>query len=469
MIRSLLALLLFSGASTSAGETKPATPHVIVILADDLGHADLACYGHPSHETPHLDRLSREGMRFTQAYSAAPICSASRAAFLTGKTPARLHLEFVTKEEPGLQQLGQPLQPPPYSMELALNEVTIAEVLTHYRSAFYGKWHLNRHHGSYLGWSPTHGPLQQGFHEGDSDFGAHPYSYPKPGPKPPDTKRGEFPADSLTDKVLAYLQRDHTQPFYLHWSLYQVHDPIHTRCKWLVEKYRAKMPKGTPHNRLMYAAMVETMDHEVGRLLSTLEQTGLDKSSLILFTSDNGGHPQHSANGPLRGSKWNLYEGGIRVPLIARWPSNIPASTTCPQIVHGCDILPTLAELAGVQSVALDGVSLAALLRDPAHPMPSRALTWHFPYYHPETGFDKAPAQIGINDFKTSQTRPHSAIRVGSNKLLHFDEDQRDELYDLHADPSEKTNLAQENPDLTRQLRDQLQAQLRASAARMAQ
>jgi arylsulfatase A-like enzyme len=461
---ALLVLLLLHATGSALVAAKP---NIIVILADDLGYSDLGCYGHAVHETPHLDRLSREGLRFTQAYSAAPICSASRAALLTGRTPARLHVEFVTKEKPGSQKLGQKLQSPPYPTELSLDETTIAEALTGHRSAFLGKWHLAMHHGGYLGWSLTHGPLQQGFAEGDSDFGAHPYSYPKKGAKPQDMPAGEFPPDSLTDKVLAFIKRKHTQPFYLHWSLYQAHDPIHTRCRWLVDKYRQKMPAGTPLNRLMYAAMVETMDHEVGRVLSALKEAGMEENTLVLFTSDNGGHPQHTGNAPHRGSKWNLYEGGIRVPLIARWPGSVPLGSICAQAVHGCDLLPTLAEVAEVPSPQVDGISLSSLLRDPSMTLPERALTWHFPYYHPETAFEKAPAQIGINGFTTSQTRPHSAIRLGNHKLLHFDEDGRDELYDLATDPGETTDLSKGQPQLVMKLRERLQAELKASSARM--
>ncbi len=446
-------------------------PNVLFILADDLSWNDPACYGHRHHQTPNLDRLAREGMRFTQAYAPAPICSASRAAILTGRTPARLHFEFVTKDKPGSQNLGQPLQSPPYPTDLPLDEVTIAEVLTQagYRTAFFGKWHLNTHHGAYLGWSPTHGPLAQGFAEGDPDFGGHPYSYSKGGDRSDlALGAGEFPADSLTDKVIAFLQRKHAQPFFLQWSHYYVHDPIHTRCRWLFEKYRRILPAEVSDERVTYAAMVETLDHEIGRVLAALDASGQTQHTLIAFMSDNGGHPDYTGNAPHRGSKWNLYEGGIRVPFIVRWPGHARAGTVCDQPVHGCDSLPTFAELAGGKIGSIDGLSIASLLRDPAHTLPERPLVWHFPYYHPEKGFTKAPPHIGTNDFVTSQTRPHSAIRIGKHKLIHFDEDDRNELYDLGSDPAEATDLSSANPALTAKLSDRLSTILQAGNARFA-
>lgn len=462
-----LALCLALIAATAA-ETKP---NIVFILADDLSWSDLACYGHPHHDTPHLDRLAREGMRFTQAYAPAPICSASRAALLTGKTPARLHFEFVTKDKPGYQKLGQPLQAPPYPTNLPLQEVTLAEVLRPdgYHTAFFGKWHLNLHYNGYLGWSPVYGPLQQGFAEGDADFGGHPYAYFKGGNRGDlPLREGEYPPDSLTDKVITFLRRKREQPFFLQWSHYHVHDPIHTRCRWLMEKYRHKLPADVPDERAAYAAMVEMLDHEVGRVLDVLQSTGAAHNTLIVFTSDNGGHPNYTGNAPHRGSKWNLYEGGIRVPFIVRWPGQVRGGTVCDQPVHGCDLRPTFAELARVRTAPEDGLSITPLLRDPQQPMPERSLTWHFPFYHPEKNFAKFPSKIGINDFATSQTRPHSAIRVGNHKLLHFDEDDRDELYDLAADPGETNDLATRRPDLTKQLRGRLSATLRTNGARFA-
>jgi len=447
-------------------------PNILLIVADDVGWSDLASYGHPYHQTPHLDRLANDGMRFTQAYAPAPICSASRAAILTGKTPARLHFEFVTKEKPGSQNLGQPLQSPPYPTNLALEEVTVAEVLAEvgYQTAFFGKWHLNQHHNAYLGWSPTHGPLQQGFAEGDSDFGGHPYGYFKDGDRSAlPLQAGEYPPDSLTDRVIACIKRPHKQPFFIQWSHYYVHDPIHTRSTWLREKYRRLLPPGADDIKADYAAMVETLDHEIGRALNALVESGQAQNTLVIFMSDNGGHPNYTGNAPHRGSKWNLYEGGIRIPFIVRWPGTADPGSVCDQAVHGCDLFPTFAAIAQATAPVVDGINLLPVIRKHTYSLPERTLIWHFPFYHPEKDFAKAPARIGMNDFVTSQTRPHSAIRRGPYKLLHFDENDHDELYNLAIDPGETTNLTESQPALAQQLRDELRAQLKASQARFAE
>lgn len=449
-------------------------PNILFILADDLAWSDLGCYGHTRHRTPHLDRLAGEGLRFTQAYAPAPICSASRAALLTGRTPARLNFEFVTKDKPGTQNLGQPLLPPPFTLNLNLSERTVAEVLgpAGYHTAFYGKWHLNQHHDGYLGWSPTHGPLQQGFAEGESDFGSHPYAYWKTGSREhQQTDAAGFTPDSLTDKVCGFLKKPHDRPFLLWWSHYYVHDPVHTRSRALFEKYRRQLPADQPDERALYAAMVETLDNQVGRVLNALDECGLSQNTLVIFMSDNGGHPDFTGNGPLRGSKWNLYEGGIRVPMIARWPGHISPASTCEQPVHGCDILPTLAHAATADipgQPEVDGRSLLPLFTEPQKPGTEQALLWHFPYYHPEKGFKKAPAVIGTNDFVTSQTRPHSAIRRGNHKLLYFDEDRRIELYDLQADPGETGDLSEKMPALAASLKTDLEKMLQQCAARRA-
>ncbi len=471
MLRTILLSLTSLLCCSIPAAERP--PNILFILADDLGWSDLASQGHAHHETPHLDQLAGEGMRFTQAYAPAPICSASRAAFLTGKTPARLQFEFVTKDKPGSQNLRQPLQSPPYPTDLPLKEVTTAELLAGggYHTAFFGKWHLNLHHERYLGWSPTHGPLQQGFAEGDADFGGHSYAYFKGGDHSDlPLNEGEFPPDNLTDKVIAFLKRPHERPFFVQWSHYYVHDPIHTRCRWLLERYRRQLPAGTSEERVAYAAMVTTIDHEVGRVLRALDEAGLAENTVVLFTSDNGGHPDYTGNAPHRGSKWNLYEGGIRIPWFVRWPGAVHAGSVSAEPVTGCDLFPTLRDIAGLPDDGRerDGRSLTPLLRGKVKAAPARTLVWHFPFYHPEKNFLKAPAAIGVDDFVTSQTRPHSAVRFGRHKLLHFYEDGRDELYDLEADPGEQRDLAAAEPTLTADLRRRLDSYLAEVQARQA-
>lgn len=448
-------------------------PNIVFILADDLSWSDLGCYGNTVHETPHLDRLAAEGVRFTNGYAPAPICSASRAAILTGKTPARLNFEFVTKDKPGRQDFETPLISPPFTMNLPLEEVTIGEMLgdAGYSTAFFGKWHVSQHHNGYLGWSPTHGPKQQGFPTSDGDFGSHPYVYRKNKPlKSQPVPQGQYPNDTLVDRAVEFLHREHDKPFFLYLSQYYVHDPIHTRCEWLKQKYASRLPAEAAPIRASYGAMVETLDHLVGRVLAAIDDAGHADDTLVLFMSDNGGHPNYTANRPHRGSKWNLYEGGIRVPFIVRWPGHVTASSSSDEVVHGCDLWPTFAGVAGgpAPSRQQDGVSIQSVLNGSTDPLARpQPLVWHFPYYHPEKAFAKKRSTIGIDDFETSQTRPHSAIRDGQWKLLHFYESGRNELYDLSEDIGEKRNLAAEEAEITASLSRQLHSYLHSVDARL--
>lgn len=449
-------------------------PNIVFILADDLGWRDLRCTGHAIHDTPHLDRLAREGTRFTQGFAAAPICSASRAALLTGRSPARLGFEFVTKLPTAKRPSGHALVGPPYPLNLPLSEVTLAEVLgpAGYAAGYFGKWHVSEHTGGYLGWSTTHGPLQQGYAEGDADFGNHTYAYrERPALKTEQLAAGDYGRDTLTDKAIAFLRARRGSPFFLHLAHYFVHDPIHTRAAWLVDKYRARYPAGTDPRRLEYAAMVETLDHYVGQLLRALDELGLRENTLVVFTSDNGGHPEYAANGPLRGSKWNLYEAGVRVPWLVRWPGQVPAGATSDVPFIGTDLLPTLAAAAGAPlpaGIALDGRNVLTLWRGaaPSSVESERDFVWHFPYYHPETGYAKAKAVIGTDDFAVSQTRPQSALRSGRWKLIRFQEDDRVELYDLATDPGEQHNLAAREPARAAEMRARLATELRRVGAR---
>jgi uncharacterized sulfatase len=465
--------LAFVFAISVCGATLHAErPNIVFILADDLAWADLGCYGHPWHQTPHLDRLAAQGVRLTNGYAPAPICSASRASILTGKTTARLGFEFVTKNEPGYQKLDAPtpLRAPPLTLNLPLAETTLGEVLSGvgYETTFFGKWHLNAHYGRYLGWSPTHGPVQQGFQIAVEDFGAHPYSW-KRGKTPKQiTKRGVYPKDSMVRRVTDYIAQPHDQPFFVMASQFYVHTPVKTPCRWLVEKYDRRIPQDAParERRLRYAAFVETLDHYVGKILTAVDEAEIAEETLVVFLSDNGGHPEYTANGPLRGSKWNLYEGGIRVPFLIRWPERIAAGTTSDRPAIGYDLLPTFAEVAGADlPEQVDGVSLLDMLSGESER--TRAMVWHFPYYHPERGFRDAPETIGVNDFVTSRTRPQSAIRRGRYKLIRLYEQEPPELFDLETDLSEQTDLARAKPELASELNSLLSEKLSAMDARL--
>jgi uncharacterized sulfatase len=454
----------------SAPVFSAASPNLVLILADDLAWSDVGCYGHPWHETPHIDQLANEGMKFTRGYAPAPICSASRASILTGKTTARLNFEFVTKNEAGFQNIeGETsLKAPPFTLNLPLEEKTIPEYLNDlgYQTAFFGKWHLNQHHQRYLGWSPTHGPKSQGFQIAEEDFGSHPYSWGKQTPKEIVTK-GQFPDDSMIDRASNYLKQKHDQPFFLMVSMFHVHTPVKTECQWLLDKYERSIPSDSParKRRVTYAAFVETLDHYVGNLLTAIDAANLAEETLVVFLSDNGGHPEYATNAPLRGSKWNLYEGGIRVPFVMRWPGQIKPGTQSETPVIGYDLLPTFVKLAGGSANKVDGIDISAVFKNSDQDL-DRSLIWHFPYYHPERGYKHAIDEIGIGDFAVSKTHPQSAIMQGDHKLLYFYEQPREELYDLSDDRGEQNSLTKSRPAVSNKLRDQLLQQLRDQDAR---
>lgn len=473
----LLIFLTSIGAALIFAAGSPEKPNIVFILADDLGWRDLRCDGGPWHDTPNLDRLAREGTRFTNGFAAAPICSASRVALLTGRSPARLGFEFVTKEPTAKAPDKHVLDGPPYPLNLPLAEVTLGEVLgaAGYTTGYFGKWHVSQHNNGYLNWSTTHGPFQQGYAEGDQEFGSHAYgdATRAEADKVP-LAPGDYGRDALTEKAIGFLtkHRADAKPFYLHLAHYYVHTPIRSRAAWLAEKYAARLPAGADPRRATYGAMVELLDHYVGQVLKALDELGLAKNTLVVFTSDNGGHPEFAANGPLRGSKWNVYQGGLRVPWIVRWPGRVPVGATSDAPFIGTDLLPTLAAATGAalpKGLALDGRNVLPLWlgQRPGRAEAERVFTWHFPYYHPETAFAIARATVGVNDFAVSRTYPQSAIRVGDWKLVHFYEGDRDELYRLPTDPSEQKNLAAEEPAKARELRVRLEAELHAVHARL--
>ncbi len=468
-MRTLTLILFLIAGSAHAGG-----PNILFILADDLGWSDLSCYGNEIFETPNIDKLADTGTRFTQAYAAAPICSASRAGVLTGKTPARLGFEFVTKDKSGYQPVMAPLRAPPFTLNLDLEETTIPESLAQSGrpTAFFGKWHLNQHYQRYLGWSPTHGPKSQGFEFAEEDFGSHPYAYWNNRAERGwlDLAQGEFPIDALTKRAADFLKKPHKRPFFCMVSHFYVHDPVHTRIQWLQEHYLNKIPESHPRRETLasYGAMITSLDHYVGQLLDALDEVGLTESTLVVFTSDNGGHPNYAGNAPLRGSKWNLYEGGIRVPFITRFGKGLNKGRTCETPVTSLDLFPTFAAYAESDAdSAMDGTSLIPLIHEQSGTIPARPLFWHFPYYHPEKSFDESPRAIGSDDGFTSQTRPHSAVREGDWKLIHFYEDDRVELYNLATDPGEQSDRSQANPKVAQKLQKLLLRYLKDSNARL--
>ena len=406
-------------------------PNIVFILADDLGWADLGCYGSDFHRTPNLDRMVRDGMRFTQAYAAAPICSPTRAAILTGKYPARLHL---TDWLPGRGDRGdQKLRRPSFTTNLPLNEVTIAEVLKSagYVTAHIGKWHLGGS-GSL--------PQDHGFDVNIAgDQAGTPVSYVAPFhrgessmPGLADAAPGEYLTDRLTSEAERFIDANREKPFFLNLAHYAVHTPLTAKTN-LIAKYRSAARPGAAQTNAVYAAMIESLDDSIGRVLRKLDDLKLSTNTLVIFTSDNGGlavregpATPSTSNAPLRAGKGYLYEGGLRVPLLARWPGTIAAGSTNETPVCSMDWFSTLLEVARVDGATVppsDGVSLVPLLRR-SGAINRETLYWHYPHYANQGG------------------KPGGVIREADFKLIEFYESGYLELYDLNNDPDETNNIA---------------------------
>lgn len=437
-------------------EEKP--PNVLFILVDDLGWKDLGIYGSEFYDTPNLDNLSKDGVRFTDAYSAHPVCSPTRAAIMTGKDPVRVN---ITDWIPGMETERAPnpqLKPPEDIHNLPLEEFTIAEAFQEegYRTFFAGKWHL--------GETEKYWPEHQGFevNKGGHDKGSPPGGYYSPyeNPRLKDGPEEEYLTDRLTDESIRFLEHVGDAPFFLFLSFYTVHTPIQGAVDFdeLYKEKRFELPnEGEPERKpeslgqtrlnqsdYKYAAMVRSMDKNVGRLLATLEKLNLSDNTIVVFTSDNGGLTTlrdigPTAVAPLRAGKGWAYEGGIRIPLIIKGPG-VSEGEVSEQPVTSMDYYPTLLELAGLSArdeQHVDGESIVPYLKD-SDRIDERTLVWHYPHYHGSTW------------------RPGSAIRQGTWKLIEFYEEDRVELYDLSSDISEEYNIAEDHPNKATELREQM-------------
>lgn len=413
-------------------------PNFVLILADDLGWADLPGYGNRFHETPQLDRLAKEGVRFTQFYAAA-VCSPTRAQLQAGRDQARFG---ITQHIPGHRRPFAKLLDPVVAPHLPLAVETFAERLraAGYRTGYLGKWHLG---------GKGYGPAQQGWDEAVELQG---HDVP---PALAGGARGRRAADFLSDKAVAFLEANRQKPFVLQVSPYAVHIPISTRPE-LLQKYEARRPVPGYPSRPDYAGLLEELDRSVGRIVAAIDRLGLAGSTLVMFTSDNGGleHQQKgtivTSNKPLRGEKGSLYEGGIRVPAIMRWRGVIPPGAVSTTPVGTIDVHATLLDLAGLAPPAsepLDGVSFAPILRQPGAALTRDALYWHLPHYHHST--------------------PASAMRRGDWKLIEFFEDGALELYNLRDDPGEQRNLAAKEPRRAAELQKALAGWRAKVGARM--
>lgn len=438
-------LFLFLFSSSIIAQSKKQKPNIIFIMADDLGWGELGCYGNTYNETPNLDKLAAQGIKFTEAYAAAPLCSPTRASIMTGQYPARVK---ITDFLPAKTERW--LDPTKY--------VTINEALSKqgYYTGMFGKWHLDTDYKTNKG-----GPKAHGFDEvigtetkyiGPGDY-TFPYEYISTFTT---GEKDEHLTDRQSTEVSKFIERNQKKPFFVYLPYYSVHTKLDAPAA-LINKYKKKFDSkyGAGEAEKFYsesneshsadhvdnpylAAMLERIDAGVGQIMETLKKTGLDKNTLIIFFSDNGGAGKVANNGILRAGKTWLYEGGIREPLIMRWPGKITANTITSVPITSVDFYPTFIEVAGTKNKAgnlIDGVSMVPLITK--NQVPKReAMYWHYPS---ETGKWKP--------------RMASAVRKGDYKLIQFYLDKRYELYNIKNDPSEKKDLAAAMPDIVKELK----------------
>jgi arylsulfatase A len=418
-------------------------PNIVLMLVDDLGYGDFGCYGNTFHETPNIDRLAREGMKFTQAYAMAPVCSPSRAGILTGQAPARLQL---TQWIPGVKYPRKKLTEPQFLQHLPAGVPTIATELKKqgYWTCSIGKWHLGSTDflPENFGFDINIAGDQRGHPDGPHGYFG-PFNY--------HNLAGYTEHDNLTELLTQrcdeFLEQSaHKGPFFLYFAEYAVHMPIQERPEY-VAKYKQKN-HGKDEPDPVYAAMVESVDTALGHLRAKLEQLGMADNTIILLTSDNGGvgfqgRSLHRIgdNGPLHGGKGFLYEGGIREPLIVHWPGVSRRGSVCDVPVWGSDFLPTLLSLAGVSAAdhpsICDGLDISPLLRG-SGTLARDSFHWHYPHYSDQGG------------------TPTGAIREGDWKLIEFFEDDHVELYNLKLDEGEQYDFASSHSDEAAALRSKL-------------
>ena len=444
-------------------------PNIVLILVDDLGWMDLSCQGSQYYETPNLDRLAAQGMRFTNAYAACAVCSPTRAAVQTGRYPARLGVTDwirsrfqggtipANKKNPiGFTGGKRKFLVPKNALWMESEEVTIAELLrpAGYVTCHIGKWHLGADD-----WYPQ----KQGydFNYGGCDYGQppsyfDPFNQPKHRhamiragiPHLPGRESGQYLSEREAEEAVAFIEKHKDKPFFLNMNNYAVHTPIQAKAD-VTAKYDKKTK--TQQKNAKYAAMVESVDDCAGRIVTALEKHGITDRTMIIFTSDNGGLTGPTNNAPLRSGKGYAYEGGIRVPLLVKWPGVVKPGTTSAEPVTSVDYFPTISEVTGLDlpnDRAIDGLSLVNHLKSQGKQKLDRdAIYWHFPHYRHNPG-------------------PYSIIREGDWKLIKFYEGPM-ELFDLKNDLGERKNLASAMPEKVRALEGQLLAHLESIGAKM--
>lgn len=457
-ISVLISIILFF-TSCNRNEKKTAEkPNIILIVADDLGWKDLHCYGNDLVETPHLDRLASEGIRFTNAYASCTVCSPTRAGLLTGKNPVAVN---ITDWIPGKQHNRGPKPSekfivPEFSNHLELEEITMAERLKEagYKNISIGKWHLGGE--GYL-------PTDQGFdiniagnHKGMPPSYYYPYKAERFNFEITHLELGLdslYLTDRLGNEAVQFIEKHADSLFFMYLPFYTVHTPWEGRPD-LVNKYNALLEKNNdtlvrdPH----FLAMIESLDQNVGKVMKTLDRFEITEKTLVIFVSDNGGLTRRSNNKifgswnyPLRGGKGTLYEGGLRVPTMVRWPARIKPGRVSNELVISTDVFPTVMEAVGLPvDNSIEGISLMKHLSKDEQ-INRETFYWHYPHYH--------------------HTNPGSVIRHGDYKLIYYYETEQAELYNLKTDPGEKNNVAEENPEKAAELKAKLEKWLKDNRA----
>lgn len=430
--------------NTVFGQSAKSKPNIVFIMADDLGYTDLGCYGNPYIRTPNIDALAKGGLRFTQAYSACPVCSPSRAAIMTGKHPARLHLtNFIAGDR---KDTASPLLPAQWTKYLAPSETTLAEIVQRngYQTGMVGKWHLGN------GGADSTAPAAQGFAYdrviAKNGLDYYNYTITAKGKTVFEDKGTNYLTDKLTDYAVDFIDQNKDKPFFLYLTYSAPHImlvPKADKLKYYFDTY-ATRSKGLFNPN--YAAMIESMDDGVGRVVEQLAKHKLLDNTIVVFTSDNGGlglpelGPTPTNLAPLRAWKGHVYEGGIRVPLIFWWKGQINERTETANYITGTDFLPTFLEALGIggQPASPDGKSFYRVLKNPVQPVERGPIFWHYPHYSNQEG------------------RPSAAVRWGDYKLVERYETGKLELYNLQQDISEQKDLATALPDKTKELADLL-------------
>lgn len=427
-------------------------PNIVLFYVDDLGWSDLGYAGSSYYESPNVDRLASQAVVFDNAYACAPNCAPSRACLMSGMYTPRHGVYTVGTSARG-KSSDRKLIPVGNKTVLDPEVVTLPEQLQKlgYRTGHFGKWHLGED------------PTTQGM---DVNIAGKSWGSPSGGgyhspfkfPNLEESKPGAYLTDRISEEAVRFIHDNKERPFFLYLAHYSVHTPIQPKTE-----YKSYFEGRTPdrgHRNAGYAAMVKSMDDSLGRALGALEQLGLDENTVVIFTSDNGGHGGVTSNRPLRGSKGMLYEGGIRVPFVVRGPQEFGASRVVNTPIIGVDLLPTILNLAGAtpwKQQPVDGESLLPILRSQKHDLSNRALFWHFPAY--------LERYRGLPEKGPFRTTPASAIRLGDWKLIRFYESGREELYNVKRDISESRDVAKSHPDVRSMLASQLDDWLERTGA----